>query len=273
MATPEDAKARAAATYNAAADYYDNPLNGWDRFGRRTIERLHLPSGARVLDACCGSGSATIAAAETVGSAGFVLGIDLAASLLELARTKARDRGLRHIEFRECDILELGLTESQFDAVVCVFGIFFVPDMGAAVRELLRVLRPGGQLAITTWGPQLFEPAASAFWKAIRNLRPDLCKSFNPWDRIAEPDSVRALLHESGAAQVDVIAEAGTHPIPTPDAWWTVVLGSGYRGTFEQLDAEDRQRVRLANLDFIHDSGVDSVKANVIYATATKPSA
>jgi SAM-dependent methyltransferase len=143
MGTPDDAKAKAAATYNAAADFYDDPANSfWDRFGRKTIERLRLPLGARVLDACCGAGASALPAAETVGPQGFVLGIDLAENLLTLARAKASARGLKNIEFRVADVLDLGLLESQFDAVVCVFGIFFIPDMPAAVRALWRVVRP-----------------------------------------------------------------------------------------------------------------------------------
>ncbi len=128
MPTPDDVKAKAAAAYNAAADFYDDAANSfWERFGCRTIERLHLQHGARILDVCCGSGASAIPAAEKVGPEGFVLGIDLAEKLLELARMKASDRGLQNIEFRAGDMLDLRLPESEFDAVVCVFGIFFVP--------------------------------------------------------------------------------------------------------------------------------------------------
>src|SRR5215470_4577862 len=99
MVTPNDAKARAAATYNAAADSYDDPANSfWEQFGRRTIEQLDLQPGARVLDVCCGSGASAIPAAEKVGHDGFVLGIDLAEKLLERARSKATKRGLQNLE-------------------------------------------------------------------------------------------------------------------------------------------------------------------------------
>ena len=84
MAIPDDAKDKAATTYNAAADYYDTN-SFWERFGRATVERLQLPLGSRVLDVCCGSGASALPAAEMVGPQGFVLGIDLAANLLELA--------------------------------------------------------------------------------------------------------------------------------------------------------------------------------------------
>jgi len=270
MARPDELKVKTTAAYNAAADSYDDPANSWDRFGRRTIERLRLPLGARILDVCCGSGAAAIPAAEIVGPRGCVLGIDLAHNLLALARTKARERRLRNIAFGLGDMLELPVPASRFDAVVCVFGIFFATDMPEAVRRLWRVVRPGGRLAITTWGPNVFEPAATAFWNAVREVRPDLYKGFDPWDRIADPSAVHALLRAGGVDQAEVIAEAGTHPIPTPEAWWSAVLGSGFRGTVDQLDAGTRERVRTANCDFIRRGGIRAVEANVVYALAAK---
>ena len=157
----DEARQRATATYNAAADSYDDAANSfWPRFGRRTIERLQLKHGDQVLDVCCGSGASAIPAARAVGPEGSVLGIDLADRLLEVARAKAQVLGLRNLEFRVGDMLALGLPHAKFDAVVCVFGIFFVPDMTAAVRELWKVVRPGGVLAVTTWGPRFFEPGS-----------------------------------------------------------------------------------------------------------------
>src|SRR5215470_5009789 len=107
MTISNDAKEKAAATYNAAADFYDHPTNTfWERFGRRTVERLRLVPGARVLDVCCGSGASAIAAAEAVGPSGSVLGVDVAENLLALARAKARARGLANAEFRVGDMLD-----------------------------------------------------------------------------------------------------------------------------------------------------------------------
>ncbi len=272
MSSLDEAKARAAATYNAAADSYDDPANSfWGRFGRRTIERLSLPAGARVLDVCCGSGASALPAAERVGPGGSVLGVDLAAQLLELARAKAAARGLGNVEFKVGDMLDLGLPPGGFDAAVCVFGIFFVPDMAAAVRSLWSQVRPGGRLAITTWGPRFMEPATTAFWDSVRAVRPDLYRGFNPWDRICDPPALLALLQEGGVPSAEVIAEPGTHPIASPEAWWAAVVGSGYRGTLDQLDAAAREQVKRANFDYVRRSGVRSLEANVVYAIADKP--
>ena len=74
-------------------------------------------------------------------------------------------------------------------------------------------------------------------------------KGLNPWDRISDPESVRALLRETGIEQAEVVAEPGEHQLPTPEAWWSALLGSGYRGTIDQLDAQARERVRTVNMD------------------------
>jgi ubiquinone/menaquinone biosynthesis C-methylase UbiE len=271
--TADEARARAASTYNAAADSFDGAANTfWDRFGRRTVARLDLRPGARVLDVCCGTGASVIPAAEKVGSSGSVIGVDLAERLLERAREKARHRGLHNVEFRVGDMLALGFPAAHFDAVVCVFGIYFVPDMPGAVRELWRLVRPGGQLAITTWGPRFFEPASSAFWNAVREVRPDLYKGFNPWDRITDPTALSVILPDTNVQRLDVVAEEGRHPVRSAEDWWTMVLGTGYRGTFEQLDTDAQWKVRRDSLAFIRESGIDSVEANVVYAVVSKAS-
>ncbi len=271
MSTLEDAKQRAATTYNAAADHYDHPANTfWERYGRRTVERLRLTPGMRVLDVCCGSGASAIPAAEIVGPSGSVVGVDLAENLLELARAKAKQRGLENIQFKSGDLTKLPFDEGTFDTVVCVFGIFFVPDMQAALRELKRMVRTGGRLAITTWGPNFFEPANTTFWNSVRSVRPDLYKGFNPWDRISEVDAVHALFVAAGLPEVEVVAEPGSQPVNSPEDWWAMVVGSGYRGTVDQLTPADRERVRLENLDFIRRTSLRSVESNVVYGIALK---
>jgi ubiquinone/menaquinone biosynthesis C-methylase UbiE len=267
----DEARTRTAKTYNSAADVYDDPSNSfWERFGRLTVERLQLHRGASVLDVCCGSGASALPAADIVGPSGFVLGVDLGDRLLENARAKAAARGLSNVQFRVGDMLDLQISDDQFDAVVCVFGIFFVPDIPLALRLLWKRLRPGGKLAITTWGPRFFEPATSAFWSAIQKERPDLYKGFNPWDRICDPQILSTLFADAGIANPNVAAESHRHSISSPEAWWAAVLGSGYRGTVDQLDEGTRERVRAANFEFIRNSGTTSVEANVVYAIAEK---
>ena len=267
----EQAIAKAETTFNAAADYFDAPaLSFWNRFGQRTIDRLKLQTGFRVLDVCCGSGASAIPSAVQVGATGSVLGIDIAESLLALARNKSQQQGLKNIEFRYGDFSNLGLPSESFDAIVCVFGIFFVPDMAAAVSELWRMLCPGGKLAITSWGERVFEPANRIFWNAIESERPDLYKQFTPWDRISDPASLQALLESAGAKQVEVFAEADSHELAAPEDWWTMIMGGGLRGTIDQLDLATKEHIRSVNLEFLRTNEIHSLDSDVLYAIAQK---
>ena len=271
MSDLEIAKAKATDTYNSASDHFDHPSNTfWDRFGQTTIDRLDLQPGQTVLDVCCGGGASAIPAAEYVGKKGHVLGVDLAENLLELARAKAQRRGLTQVDFQRGDMMSLEPPDAQFDAVICVFGIFFVPDMPAAVRELWSRVKPGGKLAITTWGQNFFEPANTAFWDSIRQEAPEFHKSFNPWDRISQPESLAEMLGVAGVKADHIEVKNGTHPIKGPEDWWATLLGTGYRGTIDQLDHQKRERVRKDNLRFIEESGITGIEANVIYADVLK---
>ena len=153
MANPIPPQVQLEKTYNATADHYDHPaLSFWDRFGRRTVERLPLAPGMSILDVCCGMGGSALPAAERVGPRGQVVAVDLAQNLLDKGARCAVERGLTNIEFRRGDLERLPFADQSFDAVICVFGIFFVPDLEGAVRGLWRLVRPGGYLAITIWG-------------------------------------------------------------------------------------------------------------------------
>jgi ubiquinone/menaquinone biosynthesis C-methylase UbiE len=267
----DPAKIKAATTYNAAADHFDDePLRFWDRYGRSTVARLSLRPGARVLDVACGSGASALPAAEAVGSDGYVIAVDLAEKLLELGRTKASAQNLDNVEFKSADMTALGYPDRHFDAVVCVFGVFFVPDMKGLVDELWRMVKPSGKLAITTWGPRIFEPMYSQWNEAVRVERPDLCAGFNPWDRITEPQAVRHLFHEAGIPVVEVVAESGHQRLAAPEDWWTIVLGSGLRWTVERLGPEAAERVRERNLTWARENAIRTVETNVVYAVATR---
>ena len=194
-----------------------------------------------MLDVCCGAGASAIPAARLVGPTGRVVGVDLAERLLALARAKAEREGLSWLELRVGDVDQLAEPPASYDAVVITFGIFFLPDMTAALRRLWDLVAPGGRLAVTTWGPGLFEPANTIFWDAVAAVRPDLHRAWNPWDLLVEPAAVAELLTGAGATSVKVEAVAGEHPLADPGDFWTIVTGSGYRATHDALaDAERR---------------------------------
>jgi demethylmenaquinone methyltransferase/2-methoxy-6-polyprenyl-1,4-benzoquinol methylase len=113
---------------------------GLDQRWRREAAEAVVEPGDRVLDACCGTGDLAIAAA---GVGGNVTGIDFSQAMLARARRKAP-----HIEWVEGDALALPFADASFDAATVGFGVRNLSELDKGVRELRRVLRPGGRLAI-----------------------------------------------------------------------------------------------------------------------------
>lgn len=132
------------------------------------------------------------------------------------------------------------------------------------------MLRPGGTLAIVSWGARVFEPANRTFWQTIQSERPDLYKQYIPWYRIGEPDSLTALVSSCGATNIQVFAETDLHQLVTPADWWTMVMGGGLRGTIDRLDSATQTRVKSANLEFLKINNIRVLESDVLYALAQK---
>lgn len=115
------------------------------------VEAAQLEAGERVLDVACGTGAVTRVAAQRVGPPGRVTGVDLNAEMLGVARSLPPAEGAP-IEWIEGSALELPLPDAGFDAVLCQQGLQFFPDKARALREMRRVVRHGGRLALSVWG-------------------------------------------------------------------------------------------------------------------------
>lgn len=111
-----------------------------------------LARGEHVLDVACGTGLIALSAAEAVGPQGRVLGIDLSGRMVDAARRHAEDRGVSNAAFARMDAEELELPDASFDVALCALGLMYMPDPAQALREMRRVLRPGGRIAVIVWG-------------------------------------------------------------------------------------------------------------------------
>lgn len=114
------------------------------------VEAAALQPRERVVDIACGTGIVARTAVRRVGADGSVVGLDLSGPMLETARSAAAAEGVS-VEWREGSAVKLPLADAAFDVAVCQQGLQFFPDRLAALREMHRVLRPGGRLALSVW--------------------------------------------------------------------------------------------------------------------------
>lgn len=268
MLTKPDSKLiNATATYNAAADHFDAPaLAFWDRHGRKAVELVSPPMGARVLDVGCGTGASALPAAERVGPEGLVVGLDVAENMLQLARSKAKALELNNVSFLCNDMSNSGYGDEQFDAVISVFSIFFVEDMDAMLRELWRMLRSGGELVVTTWGPDAFQPCAEIFSTELSYLTGKPKPTTRPWERLCDPENLISFFTGAGLPEPTVCESHDTQPLLSSLDWWTIALGSGFRADIDQLRDEQREILKCRVLRRIEDDNIQAIQTSALHA-------
>lgn len=123
-------------------------LNQW--LGKATdkmLEMAGISSGHWVLDIAAGAGEQSITTAKKVGNSGYVLATDISSNILEYAKQLAQQAGLNNIETKVMDGENLAVEEGTFDAVISRVGLIYFPDQQKALKEMLRVLKPGGKVA------------------------------------------------------------------------------------------------------------------------------
>ncbi|SDM18503.1 Methyltransferase domain-containing protein [Allokutzneria albata] len=237
----------------------------WGPLGTATTDFSDPRPGERLLDVCCGAGSSALPAAVRVGPTGKVVGVDLAAALLDHARTVAAEQGLTNIEFVEADVTQF--SDEPFDVVQSVFGVFFLqPDMNRAVSRLLDLLRPGGRFAATVWAQDSIAEVAGAIFDAVRELRPDM-PATSPTTESAKgldnEEKLRAWLESLGLNDIEVREIPLRVPLPTEDAW-SFVLGTGLYARILGLSDDERERTRTRYLELLAERGITEVKADAL---------
>ncbi len=141
---------------------WDAAAAGWEKWwtlferaaqgvSNRLVELAKIKPGDRVLDIATGTGEPAITAARKVGPNGRVIGTDHSPGMLAVARRRAAALGLTNVEYHEGDAASLKEPAASFDAVVCRWGLMFVPDLAAAARGIHAMLKPGSSLATAVW--------------------------------------------------------------------------------------------------------------------------
>lgn len=180
-------------------------------FGRLAMDRVGVAEGARVLDVGCGAGATTVALGHLVGPAGRVLGVDVSAPLLDIARQAAA--ALPQVTFTQADASAGALPEGAFDLVFSRFGVMFFADPTAAFTQLARALRPGGRLGFVCWRAAEHNPWITVPLRAVAAHVPVAPSDPEAPGPLAFADGGRVSRILAGAGFLDVTLEAHDEPM------------------------------------------------------------
>jgi demethylmenaquinone methyltransferase / 2-methoxy-6-polyprenyl-1,4-benzoquinol methylase len=187
------------------------------RWRERAADRTELSPGDSALDVCCGTGDLALELAGRVLPGGRVIGCDFSEPMLDLAREKAAERAAGAVRFEWADALQLPYDADRFDAVTVGFGVRNLADLDRGLREMARVLRPGGRLVIL----EITQPR-----------RPPLSTFYSLWfDRV-----VPALGALAGDSEAYAYLPESVRSFPDP------------RGLAAKMDAAGLERIRYTVL-------------------------
>jgi SAM-dependent methyltransferase len=156
--------AAVAASWGEQAAYLD--ARG-AAVGQLMLELSDPQPGERVLELACGPGGLGLAAAERVAPGGHVVLSDVVVEMTSVAAARAAALGLGNVSTRELDLERIDQPDGSYDVVLCREGLMLVPDPARAAREILRILRPGGRVALAVWGPRDRNPWLGVMFDAV----------------------------------------------------------------------------------------------------------
>lgn len=237
---------------------WDEAAAGWTKWwqtferaaqvvSNRLIELAGVQPGWRVLDIATGIGEPAVSAARKVGPKGKVLAVDHSAGMLQAARTRTAQLGLTNIEFRQLKADTIAIPEREFNAILCRWGLMFLPDLTGALGRMRALLADGGRLAAAVWSTPDKVPMISLGGETARriaNLPPPPPGSPDPC-RLCDRAALARSFKEAGFG--DFVLEPMTivYEFKSPEEFvqFRYDVSTPFRVMVDQLDSATRKRV------------------------------
>ncbi len=227
----------------------------------KLIELAEVQPGVHVLDVACGTGVVTRLAAERAGSAGRVVGLDINPDMLSVARRLAPVGGAT-VEWLEASALEIPLPDAALDVVLCQHGLQQFPDRPAGLREMRRVLVPGGRLALCVWSRIEGSPGMAGLAEALeRHVGAEAAANRRAPFALGDPIQLRAVVEEAGFRDVSIRTMVETARFPSPEELVAVQLAATPLSTLGTVTEAAHQAVardvRAALRPYLNDGPLD----------------
>jgi SAM-dependent methyltransferase len=235
--------------WTSGADY-EKWMGRWSRLlAHEFLRWLAMPPGLKWLDVCCGGGIVTETIAEQSHPASIV-GIDLSSAQIDHARSY---RSRSNITFEVADALALPFKDAEFDVTVCGLGLNFIPNPVRALKEIKRVLRPGGTVAVYVWDYAEGARFVREFWDAALAIDAQAAEFDQGRLTICTKSGLEELFAKAGFISTNLHAlEIVTRFADFEDYWAPLLTGQGsapgYMATRDQgmrIAIRERLRAKL----------------------------
>lgn len=164
--------------WDKAAEFYEKSWKNQLKPAQdKLIEMADPQPGERILETACGTGLITFRIANAVEPAGEITATDISDGMIKLAESEAEKKNIKNVSFRRMDAEQLDLDE-KFDAALCGLGLMYIPDPVQSLKEMYRVLNPGGRAVIAIWGERKNCGWADIFPIVDKRVASDVCPLF-----------------------------------------------------------------------------------------------
>lgn len=243
------------------------------------IERAQIHEGQRVLDIAGGAGEPSLTIAGLIAPTGSVTYTDAVAEMMEAAQSEAKERGLTNVEFFQCTGDSLPFPDNSFDVVVCRLGVMLFPDPLSALREMLRVLKPEGRVALAVWHKSELNPFCYVITDIMdRHLAPVATDPEAPGAfRFAAAGKLSQMMKEAGASEAEesVLRFDIAAPLTKGEFWdMRSQTSDTLREKLARLSADERSEIAAeieAALQEFFPSNQMKFPAQMIVASGSKP--
>lgn len=233
-------------TFNAVSDGYGHSsMRFFYESAKAAPSYLNLNGDEHVLDVATGTGYVALSLAKALPE-GHVTGIDFSQGMLTQAMKHRDGKGIRNVTFCEMDMEAIDFQDKHFDAAVCAFSIFFITDMKKQLIHVMRKVKDGGNILMTTFSDNAFAPLVTLFVDRLKGYGIDVPSL--SWKQVASRDQCTSLFKESGFRNVRSEQHECGYYLRDAFDWWYIIWNGGFRGLVNRLSPNDFQKFKEEHL-------------------------
>lgn len=234
-------KVNVQETFDRASGQYEERCGFFfNYFGRGLVDSIPDLKGKKVLEVATGRGAVLFPLMEK--GAAEVDSIDLSPEMIRMTEAEAKKRGYEGIRFQVMDAEHLEFADETFDVVICGFAVFFCESLERVLNEFRRVLKPGGVVALSTWGND------SPLDEWLNNLRSQMKKEHLIGSAIWNENQIKEAFAKF--KDVQLIRVSKIFHYESPEMWWESLYTLGTRYFLDQLNDHELSDVKNKAIDF-----------------------